>query len=104
MRKENSALVLFVFVLLVSMILGIVFADNDEETSEYEDFLRDYEKVLIEPDYTTVYENDSINFDIGFNEFSLNEKPFLLNLIKMFLNLIYQILRGLMDILIKNMR
>lgn len=76
MRKDNSALVLFVFVLLVGMILGVVFADNDEEMSEYEDFLRDYEKVLIEPDYTTVYENDSINFDIGFNEFSLNEKPF----------------------------
>ena len=64
MRKDNSALVLFVFVLLVSMILIVAFADNDEEMSEYEGFLHDYEKVLIEPDYTTVYENDSINFDI----------------------------------------
>ena len=104
MRKDNSALALFLFILLVSLILGFAFADNDKEMSEYEGFLRDYEKVLIEPDYTTVYENDSINFDIGFNEFSLNEKPFFIEFDKNVFELDLSNIKGINGYTYKNMR
>ena len=82
MRKSNSALVLFIFVMFVSMVLGIVFADNEEsDENDYESFSIEekniYQKVLIEPEYTTLYENDEMNIELGFNETPSSEKiPF----------------------------
>ena len=65
MRKNNSVLVLFIFVMFVSMILGIVFADNEEDYITYDDKITCDSTLYIAPEYTTIYENDVINVDVG---------------------------------------
>ena len=65
MRKSNSALVLFIFVMFVSMILGLVFADNENDSDDWRYVCEDNGVIYIDPEYTTIYENDVINVDVG---------------------------------------
>ena len=58
-------MVLFIFVMFVSMILGIVFADNEEDYITYDDKITCDSTLYIAPEYTTIYENDVINVDVG---------------------------------------
>ncbi len=82
MRKNNLMVILLLITMVVTVVLNVSYADYEEEVyaDEYDESESDqelYEKVLIEPEYTTIYENDEMNIEIGFNETPSSEKtPF----------------------------
>ena len=67
MRKNNLMVILLLITMVVTVVLNVSYADYEEyeESNEFE-FLK---KVLIEPEYTTIYEDDEINIEVGFNEY-----------------------------------
>ena len=72
MKKNNSALVMFMFVMIVSMILGVVFADeeNINTSINLNDIISNDED---NKENNNEVDNDEINEDIIINYGTVSE-------------------------------
>ena len=68
MKKNNSALVMFMFVMIVSMILGVVFADEENINTSIN--LND---IISNEENNIEVDNDEINEDIIINYGTVSE-------------------------------